>query len=284
MTATPETRADASGGTGPTTGTALVSTLVLTTTTLVATLVTAGGVNPVQASLALLPLAAALGYWRGARWAPVAAVLAVLALLPTRAVELSFDLTRPGDAVPFAVSALTVLAAGTALTTAVLYRSERTGSPSRRRSAIGVLLGAALGAVLGLGMVLASPQADDTGDLTDAEVAALPTVDMVNFRFEPGQLRVAEGQPVAFRFTNDTDKSHSFAVEALGIDTTVPSGRTRTVVVEADAGTYPFVCTVGDHEENGMVGSLIVVGPGGNATDGEDAADTEQARGTGHEH
>ncbi len=33
MTTTPETRADAPGGTGPTTGTALVSTLVLTTTT-----------------------------------------------------------------------------------------------------------------------------------------------------------------------------------------------------------------------------------------------------------
>ena len=284
MTTTPETRADAPGGTGPTTGTALVSTLVLTTTTLVAALVISGGVNPVQVSLALLPLVAALGYWRGARWAPVTAVLSVVLLLPMRVVELSFDLSRPGDAVPFAVAVLTVLAAGTVLTTAVLDRSARR-RPSPRRAVTGAVLGAALGAVLGLGLVLASPQPDDTGGLSDEEIAALPTVDMVNFRFEPGQLRVAEGQPVAFRFTNDTDRSHSFAVEALGIDTTVPSGRTRTVVVEADAGTYPFVCTVGDHEGSGMVGSLVVVGDGrADATGGEDTADTERTPGTGHDH
>ncbi|MFJ2094995.1 cupredoxin domain-containing protein [Streptomyces sp. NPDC087901] len=82
---------------------------------------------------------------------------------------------------------------------------------------------------------------DDTGSLTAEQIAALPTVDMVNYRFEPSILRAAPGQPVAFTFTNDTDDAHAFAVEKLGIDIEVPSGRTRTVVVQAPPASTP--CT-----------------------------------------
>lgn len=244
---------------------------------LLSALVTGGAPDPAAASVALLPLAAAAGYLRSARWAAVPAVLGVLTLLSLRATDLSHDLVRPGEPLPFLVAAATVLASG------VLLAGALPGTAARGRAA---LVGLPLGAVLGLVLVLALPQADDTGGLSGAQVAALPTVSMVDFAFEPGQLTVAEGQPVAFRFSNDGDGAHSFAVESLGIDVTVPAGRTRTVVVDLEPGTYPFVCSVGDHEEKGMAGRLTVLGEGGG--DGHSAGtDAEADAGTGgtlHDH
>ncbi|CAL9405222.1 hypothetical protein SUDANB121_01554 [Nocardiopsis dassonvillei] len=249
------------------------ATATLAATTLLSALVTGGAPNPATASVAVLPLIAAFGYLRPARWAAVPAVLSVVALLTMRTADLSHDLVRPGEVLPFLVAAATVLASGVVLIAAV------PGLPGRGRAPV---VGLPLGAVLGLGLVLVSPQLDDTGELTPEQVAALPTVAMVDFRFEPGQLTVAEGRPVAFRFANDTDGAHSFAVESLGIDVTVPAGRTRTVVVDLEPGTYPFVCSVGDHEEDGMVGRLTVVGDGRAAGHAEETG--TGAEGAGHDH
>ncbi|MFL1381721.1 cupredoxin domain-containing protein [Nocardiopsis protaetiae] len=258
---------------------AVAATVALAATTLLSYLVTGGAPNPAMASIAVLPLLAAFGYLRSARWAAVPAVLTVVTLLVMRTADLSHDLARPGEILPFLVAAATVLASGVVLVAAV---------PGLLAGARSLVVGLPLGAVLGLGLVLVSPQLDDTGALTPDQVAALPTVAMVDFKFEPGQLTVAEGRPVAFRFTNDTDGSHSFAIESLGIDVTVPAGRTRTVVVDLEPGVYPFVCSVGSHEENGMVGRLTVTGEGDAAghdghagVEGEGAAEGE---GTGHDH
>jgi hypothetical protein len=65
------------------------------------------------------------------------------------------------------------------------------------------------------------------------------------------------------RFTNDGARPHSFAVEALDVDVEVPSGRTRTVVLRLPPGTYDYVCSVGDHELEGMKGRVVVVGADG---------------------
>lgn len=255
---------------------AVAATATLAATTLLAHLVTGGAPNPALASVALLPLLAVFGYLRSARWAAVPAVLTVVTLLTTRTADLSHDLVRPGEVLPFLVAAATVLASGVVLAAAVPGLLDRGRAP---------LVGLPLGAVLGLGLVLVSPQFDDTGGLTPEQVAALPTVAMVDFKFEPGQLTVAEGRPVAFRFDNGTDGAHSFAIESLGIDVTVPAGRTRTVVVDLEPGTYPFVCSVGDHEENGMVGRLTVVGDGHTAGHpGGAGADENGAEGSGHDH
>jgi plastocyanin len=84
---------------------------------------------------------------------------------------------------------------------------------------------------------------------------------MLDYRFEPAQLRVAAGQPLAVRLSNDGARPHSIAVPALDIDVLVPSGRTRTVVVRLPAGTYDVTCSVGDHEQQGMRGRIVVLGP-----------------------
>ena len=250
------------------TSTATVASLVLAVAVLVAYLLTGGAPNPGMAAIALFPLLAAWASRSGRRWWPFAALAAAGLAVALRPAELSFDLVRPGGVVPFVVAATTVLAAG-ALAAAAVVRLVRL--PGRLAVGGAPVLGAAAAA----GLLLLSPQTDDTGGLSEEEIAALPTVEMTNFKFLPGQLRVAQGQQVAFRFVNDTDDSHSFAVDAFDLDVLVPSGRSRVVVVEPDAGVHPFHCSVGSHREDGMEGTLTVVGT-------EDAVDTEG--GTAHQH
>lgn len=249
---------------------AAVAMLALAVEVILGFTVLQGTRNPGMAAVAVLPLLAAWATWRERRWAPVAAVLGATAVVALRTTTLSFDLVRPGDVAPFGLAVATLVTIGIGLAATVVTGREA------RRSWLAVPGGLAAGAVLGLGLVLGLPQSDDTGGLSDEELTALPTIDMVNFKFEPGQLRVAEGQPVAFRFTNDTDDTHSFAIDAFDLDVQVPSGRTRVVVVDAGPGTYPFHCSVGSHADDGMKGRLVVDSED-HSQHGHDHGDAEQA-------
>lgn len=228
--------------------------LALAVEVLIAFTIAQGTPNPGMAAIAVVPLAAAWAFHAGRRWAPALAVLGIVTVVALRTTNTSFDLVRPEAIGPFVLTLALLATVGVGLS--ATYLVVRAAARPGLVHAGGLVAGAALG----LGLVLVLPQADDTGDLTDEQVAALPTIDMVNFKFEPGQLRVATGQPVAFRFTNDTDDSHSFAVDALDIDVAVPSGRSRVVVVEAEPGSYAFHCSVGSHRADGMKGELVVGG------------------------
>ncbi|MFE1251209.1 cupredoxin domain-containing protein [Streptomyces sp. NPDC058735] len=243
--------------------------LALALCELLAHLALGGRPNPGMAALAVLPLTAAALIWRRVRWAPLISLLAVVAVLATRTTALSFDLTRPADVLYFAAAVLELAAAGA-------VAGPMAATLLKRRTP--VVTGAfALAAALALsaGVVLTSPQSDDSGSLTDEQIAALPTVDMVNYRFEPSILRTAPGQPVAFTFTNDTDDAHAFTVDKLGIDIEVPSGRTRTVVVQAPPGRYAMHCSVGSHSADGMRGQLVITGDA--TTPAPDASHTGDA-------
>ncbi|MFD1149243.1 cupredoxin domain-containing protein [Saccharothrix hoggarensis] len=242
----------------------LLAVLVSAAANLVSFLLLTGQPNPGMAAVSVLPLVAAVLLWLGRRAGLYAALVAAPVMVAFRPGGLAFDLIRPGDVLPFAVAAVQVLAVGVAVLSAVLALVRRD------RAVVGLAGGAALGAAVAVALVAVLPQADDTGSLTPDQVAALPVVDLVNYRFAPAQLRVGPGEPVAFRFTNDTDDDHTFTIEALGVEVEVPSGRTRVAVVRAPAGQYALLCTVGDHEEQGMVGRLTVVeGAGTGAPAGE---------------
>ena len=217
--------------------------------------------NPGIAATAVLPLAAAAAVLLvpGAL-GPVAALAVVATIVATRTVELPFDLARPGQDGPFAFAVAQLVACGVAAATAarLLLPADR-----GRTVALPVVAGLAGAALVVAALLVLAPQEDLTGGLTDEELAALAQVSMVDYRFEPAQLRVAAGEPFAVTFTNDGARPHSFAVAALDLDVLVPSGRSRTVVVRLDAGTYDFVCSVGDHEQEGMEGRVVVVGADG---------------------
>ena len=247
---------------------------------LVAYLVLTAAPNPGIAATAVLPLAAAAAVLRvpGAL-GPLAALAVVATIVGTRTVELPFDLARPEQAGPFAFAVAQLVACGVAVATAVrvLLPVDR-----RRTVALPVLAGLAAAALVGAVLLVLAPQDDLTGGLTDEELAALPEVAMVDYRFEPAQLRVGAGEPFAVTFTNDGARPHSFAVAALDIDVVVPSGRSRTVVVRLDAGTYEFVCSVGDHEQEGMKGRVLVVGDDGVVPAGGPSGDHAHHSGAGH--
>ena len=239
--------------------------------------------NPGIASTAVLPLAAAAAVLRLPGLTGPAAALAVVAtVVATRTVELPFDLARPDATGPFAFALAQLAACGVAAGTAA-----RLLLPADRGSA--VVLPAAAGvvaaAVVGAGLLTLAPQRDLTGGLSDEELAALPEVSMVDYRFEPAQLRVAAGQPFAITFTNDGARPHSFAVDSLGVDVAVPSGRSRTVVLALAPGSYDYVCSVGDHEVEGMKGRVLVVDEAGAVPAGLPAESPADHRGHGaHAH
>lgn len=230
-----------------TVGVAAAATLAATT--LLAHLALAGQPNPGLAALAALPAGAAAALWARRRWAPALLLLVAPLMVGVRVVDLSFDLVRPHDPVPFAVAAAHVLAAAIAAVAAAQLLL------ARDRAVPGLLAGVALAAATAAGLLVLSPQGDSA--VTAERVL---TVEMANYRFQPSQLRL-DGGPVALRFRNDTDDSHSFTIDALGVDVEVPSGRSRVLVVHAGPGEYAVHCTVGDHRESGMVGRLVV--PGG---------------------
>ena len=238
-----------------------VALVLLALGQLVAYLLLTAEPNPGIASTAVLPLAAAAAVLLApGALGPLAALAVVATIIGTRTVELPFDLARPGQTGPFAFAVAQLLACGVAAATAV-----RVLLPADRRPtvALPVVAGVAAAALAGAVLLVLAPQEDLTGGLTDEELAALPEISMVDYRFEPAQLRVAVGEPFAVTFANDGARPHSFSVASLDLDVVVPSGRSRTVVVRLDAGTYDFVCSVGDHEQEGMKGRVLVVGDDG---------------------
>ena len=241
----------------PSPTTALTASAVLAVANAVAFLVLAGQPNPGMAAISALPLAAAALLWRRFRVAPVVTIAVAVSVVFIRPVDLAFDLVRPGDVLPFAVAAVHVSAAGVAVVSSLVLLLRPAGKGER---VVGLGGGVAVGAALAATLLVVWPQSDDTGSLTDEQLAALPTVDLTNFKFSPAQLRVGRGQPVAFRFTNDTDDNHTFTITELDVDIEVPSGRTRIAVVNARPGQYAVHCAAGDHEEKGMVGRLTVTG------------------------
>jgi plastocyanin len=234
---------------------------VLAVGQLVAYLVLTGEPNPEIAATAVLPVGAAAAVLLLPAWpAPAAALAVVVTIVATRTTELPFDLARPDTPAPFAFAVGQLLTCGVAAGCAVhlLLPAGRARGP-----ALPAVAGLAAGALTGVALLVLAPQDDLTGGLTDAEVAALPQVSMVEHRFEPAQLRVAAGEPFAVAFTNDGARPHSFAVPTLDLDVLVPSGRTRSVVVRLEPGTYDYVCSVGDHEREGMKGRVVVLGADG---------------------
>jgi plastocyanin len=114
-------------------------------------------------------------------------------------------------------------------------------------------------------------QAAETG--AAAQTLAVTATD---FRFDPAELR-ADGGEVAVALTNDGGAPHALAIRGHGVDESsdvIDGGDSTEFTVSLEDGTYEIYCPVGDHEEQGMVGTLTV-GSGGGATTHEDDSTTE---------
>ena len=86
------------------------------------------------------------------------------------------------------------------------------------------------------------------------------TVEGGEFKFTPSEITVKKGEKVTLTFKNTGSFPHDFTIADLNIATKrINPGEEDTVeFTPEEAGEYEFICSVGNHEEQGMTGTLIV--------------------------
>ena len=87
-------------------------------------------------------------------------------------------------------------------------------------------------------------------------------VSATEFAFEPATIAVDAPGTYTFRVVNDGQVAHAFEIEGQGIEeeteTIAPGGSAELTVELPSAGEYEIYCPVGNHREQGMVGTLQV--------------------------
>lgn len=99
---------------------------------------------------------------------------------------------------------------------------------------------------------------EDGAAMEDDNVVSF-TVEGENFSFAPSQIEVKEGDTVRITFKN-VGGFHDFVIDEFDVATSqFGAGNEETVEFVADkTGSFEFYCSVGNHREQGMVGTLTV--------------------------
>jgi plastocyanin len=113
---------------------------------------------------------------------------------------------------------------------------------------------------------------DDTsaGTTTTTEAAGggggAQTVDMTEFEFEPNDLTATQGDSITAENTGST--VHNLTIEEgsdpeqaskeLTGTPDVAAGDSADLTVDVDPGEYSIVCTISNHRELGMIGTIKV--------------------------
>lgn len=118
------------------------------------------------------------------------------------------------------------------------------------------LTGAAL-AVAGCGGT------EDPPDIPETARAGKPlTLTAREYLFTPNRITLRGGAPARQRIAlrNQGELAHNIEIfegdRLVGKLRSFPSGQTRSLSVPLAPGSYRFVCTVADHDEKGMRGTL----------------------------
>ena len=80
------------------------------------------------------------------------------------------------------------------------------------------------------------------------------------FSYAPATISAKVGQEVTVTYTNTGKYPHNFVINELGIKSqTIKSGETATFSFTPNkTGTFSFYCSLPNHREQGMVGTLSV--------------------------
>lgn len=105
---------------------------------------------------------------------------------------------------------------------------------------------------------------DDGAPKRAVTVGANDTLDMTakEYEFDPGAITVKGAGRLTINLRNDGSLAHDVVVRKgdreVGGTRAFPAGESRSATVNLEHGTYEFLCTVGDHAELGMRGTLTV--------------------------
>lgn len=80
-----------------------------------------------------------------------------------------------------------------------------------------------------------------------------------NFSFDPKEIKVKQGQKVTVIFENASGM-HDFVIDEFNVKSERISsgGNAKVSFVPSKKGSFQYYCSVGNHRQMGMVGTLIV--------------------------
>ena len=119
----------------------------------------------------------------------------------------------------------------------------------------------------GVGLGACGGDDDDEGAATEATTeeaggGGATEVSMTEYAFDPSLLTGIEGGLI--EVTNDGEETHNLTVEGQDLATSdLEPGASQQLQLGNGtvlaAGNYDIICTIGDHAEQGMTGTLLVV-------------------------
>lgn len=100
----------------------------------------------------------------------------------------------------------------------------------------------------------------DNSSEEEETTSAVIEVEGGAFYFEPDVITAKVGEPITITL-NSVDMSHDFVIDELNVRTQIlPGGESETFTfTPGETGEFEFYCSVGNHREQGMVGTLIVL-------------------------
>ncbi len=97
---------------------------------------------------------------------------------------------------------------------------------------------------------------------SDKEITADYILNLSNYSFEPNTIITQAGATITVQLTN-TQGTHDFVIDELDIQSsTLQTGESKLLTItipEDGAGKeLPFYCSIGNHRQMGMEGTLII--------------------------
>jgi plastocyanin len=104
-----------------------------------------------------------------------------------------------------------------------------------------------------------TPVATNEGQPSEVGVREIEVIG-TEYAFSPVTLSLTKGQKVKLTFKNMGRMPHNFVIEELGINTkTIQGGQSDTVeFTPSEVGIFAFYCSISNHRQMGMEGSLEV--------------------------
>jgi plastocyanin len=105
---------------------------------------------------------------------------------------------------------------------------------------------------------------DEPGRTVTAPATGAVRVVAKEYSFDPATIVMRGPGTLPVRLVNEGSLAHNLKLledsEELGGTPSFPSGESRSALLKVESGSYEFICTVGDHAELGMKGTLTVEG------------------------
>ena len=103
---------------------------------------------------------------------------------------------------------------------------------------------------------------DEPGRTVTAPASGAVRVVAKEYSFDPATIAMRGPGTLRVRLVNEGSLAHNLKVlrgdEEVAGTPTLPGGRTESARLNLEHGTYRIICSVGDHEELGMTGTLRV--------------------------